>query len=283
MLFIGGGGFSGPKRFLKDYDWITVDVVEIDPEVIRVAKEFFSVKNEKRLNIYNEDGRTYLVNSNKKYDLIVLDAYARTYIPFHLMTLEFFNEVEKDMTPNGVVISNVISSLTGRTADIFKAEYKTLSQVFPNVYVFPVSDVGSGLVQNIIIVATKTNTFYSKTSLMETAQNVSYLKIPQFSDYVEHYWEPEIKTSEVPILTDDYAPVENLINPLTGQPFVREENQSSVIVEAIENPNTWRGIATITPQSAFVIAIGICLGAMVLLADKYRRKRQSRVLFSSFD
>lgn len=274
VLFIGGGGFSGPKRFLKDYDWITVDVVEIDPEVIRVAKEYFGVMDEERLNIYNEDGRMYLVNSNKKYDLIVLDAYARTYIPFHLLTLEFFSEVEKDLTPNGVVVSNVISSLTGRTADIFKAEYKTLSQVFPNAHVFPVSDIGSGFAQNIIIVATKTSMLYSKATLMETAENVSYLKIPQISDYIEHYWETKIETSEVRILTDDYAPVENLINPLTGQPFVREEDQGSVIVKATETPNPWRGIAAITPQSTFAMVIGICLGSIIILADKYRRKKQ---------
>lgn len=283
VLFIGGGGFSGPKRFLQDYPWIAVDVVEIDPEVIRVAKEYFGVRDNERLKIYNEDGRMHLANSDKKYDLIVLDAYARTYIPFHLLTLEFFEEVERDLTPNGVVISNVISSLKGRTADIFKAEYKTLSRVFQNVNVFPVSNVGSGFVQNIIVVATKANVSYSKVNLLERAENASYLKIPQISDYVEHYWETEIETSEVRILTDDYAPVENLINPITGQPFVREEEQGSIFVEATEMPNLWRGTATITPQSAFLIVGGVGLGVIVLLTDKYRRKKQSEVLSPSLN
>ncbi len=282
VLFIGGGGFSGPKRFLRDYDWITVDVVEIDPDVIQVAKEYFGVKDEERLNIYSEDGRTYLVNSNKKYDLIVLDAYARTHIPFHLLTLEFFGEIEKDLTPNGVVVSNIISSLTGRNADIFKAEYKTLSRVFPKVYVFPVSDAGSGFVQNIITVATKSDIFYSKANLLDTAGNASYLKISQISDYIEHYWETKIETSEVRILTDDYAPVENLINPLTGQSFVREEDQGSVIVEATEIPNLWGGIATITPQSIFVIILGIGIGIIILLADKYRHKSRAFSATSDF-
>ncbi len=285
VLFIGGGGFSAPKRFLQDYNWISVDVVEIDGEVIEVAREYFGVMNDERLTIYNEDGRTYLANSNKKYDLIVLDAYSRTYIPFHLLTTEFFEEVEKDLTPNGVVVSNVISSLTGRTADILKAEYKTLSQVFPNVYVFPVSNVGSGFVQNIIVVATKTNTFFSKPALFDMAQNVSYLKVPQILEYIEHYWEAEIETSEASILTDDYAPVENLINPMTGQSFVREEDQRSITVETLEIPNPWGVNTTITPQSAFVIIMGICLGVVVLLADRYRRRRagRSRVSFSSFN
>lgn len=274
VLFIGGGGFSGPKRFLLDYDWISVDVVEIDPEVIKVAKEYFGVWNDERLKIYNEDGRTYLVNSNKQYDLIVLDAYSRTYIPFHLLTLEFFNEVEKDLAPNGVVVSNVISSLTGRTGDILRAEYKTLSQVFPNVYVFPVSDVGSSLTQNIILVSTKTNMFYAKEVLRDAVENSTYLRIPQISGYVEHYLEIPIETSDTRVLTDDYAPVENLINPLTSQPFVREEDQASVIVEDLETPSPWRGIDAATPQSASLIVVGTSLGTLILLVDKSRSKKR---------
>lgn len=279
VLFIGGGGFSGPKRFLNDYDWITVDVVEIDPEVIRVAEEYFGVKKDERLNIYSEDGRAYLVNSDKKYDLIILDAYARTYIPFHLLTLEFFKEVEKDLTPNGIVISNIISSMTGQASNILKAEYKTLQQVFPKVYVFPVSSVTSGFIQNIMVVATKTNTSYSKMHLIQVAKNASYLKIPQILDYIGHYFESELDTSEVPVLTDDYAPVESLINPVTGQPFVREEDKGSVVIETIETPALWKGIARITPKSAFVVVIGLCLGVTVLLVGKYRSKKQREFHF----
>lgn len=278
VLFIGGGGFSGPKRFLQDYEWITVDVVEIDPGVIKVAKEYFGVENNNRLNIINEDGRTYLVKSEKKYDLIVLDAYARTYIPFHLMTREFFNEVDKDLTPKGVVISNVISSLSGRTSDISRAEYKTLSQVFPNIYVFPVSGLtqyfGERSIQNIIFIATKTEEFYPKATLREIVKKTDYLKIPQISDYIEHYWETKIQTSGVPILTDDYAPVENLIDPLTGQPFIREEDQGSVIVKENEILRPWRGPISLTFQSTAIIIIGIFFGLIVFLAEKNNGKKQ---------
>jgi len=61
VLFIGGGGFTGPKAFLNDYPKVTVYVAEIDPEVIRVAEEYFAVNaSNPRLHIYNEDGRILL-------------------------------------------------------------------------------------------------------------------------------------------------------------------------------------------------------------------------------
>lgn len=92
VLFVGGGGFSGPKHFLNTYQNVSVDVVEIDPVVIDVAKKYFNVSGNNnnddnpRLRIYNEDARDFLSKSNQKYDIIILDAFSKDYVPFHLMT-----------------------------------------------------------------------------------------------------------------------------------------------------------------------------------------------------
>ena len=116
---------SGPKYFLKIYPKdVTVDVVEIDPVVIDVAKKYFNVSSgsgdgdndyDSRLHIYNEDAREFLSkNQEKKYDIIILDAYSKNYVPFHLMTLEYYSLLYKHLsTPNGVVVSNQIGSLEG--------------------------------------------------------------------------------------------------------------------------------------------------------------------------
>jgi spermidine synthase len=95
VLFVGGGGFSGPKFFLNTHPDVAVDVVEIDPVVIDVAKKYFDVdasdnNKQSRLNIYNEHARSFLSRTNQKYDIIVLDAYSKNYVPFHLMTLEYY-------------------------------------------------------------------------------------------------------------------------------------------------------------------------------------------------
>jgi len=115
ILFIGGGGLSAPKKFLKDYKDVNIDVVELDPKVVEVAKEYFEVEENKRLNIFIGDGRQFLLKTNKKYDLIVLDAYSGSYVPFHLMTLEFFNLINDRLNENGVVMSNLITSLNGNS------------------------------------------------------------------------------------------------------------------------------------------------------------------------
>ena len=88
VLFVGGGGFSGPKYFLKTYPNVTVDLAEIDPVVIDVAKKYFDADasdfNDPRLNIYSDDARDFLSSSNQKYDIMVLDAYSKNYVSFSI-------------------------------------------------------------------------------------------------------------------------------------------------------------------------------------------------------
>lgn len=215
VLFIGGGGFSTPKYFLENYPDMIIDVVEIDPDVIKVAKDYFNLKKDRRLTIYNRDGRVYITNSNKKYDLIVLDAYSKTYVPFHLMTKEFFMELKKDLAPDGIIASNMITSLVGRTSDLFRAEYKTISQIFSNLYVFLAYPDFPGVVQNVLLFVSQTS-YLSKDRLVE---NLNHINMSRFINYIENYYEKPIYSEDVPVLTDDYAPVEILLNPVTEKPY----------------------------------------------------------------
>lgn len=269
VLFIGGGGFSGPKRFLQDYPEIEVDVVEIDSEVVGVAREYFHVPEYSRLNIYIEDGRQFLAKTEKKYDLIVLDAYAKTYIPFHLMTDEYFQEVYNHLTENGVFISNIIAALTGPSSDIFKAEYKTMAQSFLSIDIFPVSGSSTPFPQNIIVVATKNKKLSSDTL---TANLEKAVKIPGFTSYLNLISRGQVDTRDYPVLTDDFAPVENYLNPLTGQPNVKEiltaNNASLQQIEA----NDQTIILSHPNQSTSLLALGLGtgVGLMVFLLARYR-------------
>ena len=222
VLFVGGGGFSGPKSFLQDFSDVKVDVVEIDPDVIQVSKRFFDVKDSPRLIIYNEDGRNYLSRTTTKYDLIILDAYSKTYVPFHLLTREFFESVYSRLSENGVVVSNLIASLTGDTSDLFWAEYKTISQVFPTVYVFPTSNYGVGWVQNVILIASKNELKLSKESLISQTEKSKCVNASEMLPFILHLWNREKRVENVPVLTDNYAPVEMLLNPVTGKPYALE-------------------------------------------------------------
>jgi spermidine synthase len=226
VLFVGGGGFSGPKNFLSMYSDVRMDVVEIDSDVIKAARDYFNlpVDNGSRLMIYNDDARNFLSKTEKKYDLIILDAFSQNYVPFHLMTLEYFQLLDKKLTSDGVIISNNIGSMAGDRSDIVRAIYKTISQVFPSLYVFPTEDNPRNL-QNIMLAALKTPTEeYSKEELRQLASNNdrnnhNSSTVLADLDYSEHLYEAELKTSDVPLLTDQFAPVEILINPVTNEPY----------------------------------------------------------------
>lgn len=247
VLFIGGGGFSGPRNFLSMYADIHIDVVEIDPDVISAAGNYFNLPfdNRSRLMIYNDDARNFLSKTEKDYDLIILDAFSKNYVPFHLLTLEYFQLLDKKLTPNGVIISNNIGSMNGNRSDIVRAVYKTISQVFPSVYVFPTEN-NSGNLQNIMLAATKTPTDYSKDELRQQASNNYYSSNHNSStaladlDYLEHLYDAELETDDVPLLTDQFAPVEILINPITNEPYNLENipTKGSNDISWIENANS---------------------------------------------
>ena len=228
VLFVGGGGFSGPKNFLATYPDVRIDVVEIDPDVIDVAKKYFSLDSDNpRLRIFNEDARSFISSTDEKYDLIVLDAFSKSYVPFHLMTLEYFEILDEKLTSDGIIVSNLIGTLSGETSDLLRAVYKTMSQVFPALHVFTTRDAVDWQVQNIMIVAGKTPVQYSKPQLAAMLDkdpvNTSDSNGRTNIDFAKHLVDEEIRTANVPILTDQYAPVEQLLNPITGRSYTVDE------------------------------------------------------------
>ncbi|MGA2627361.1 MAG: fused MFS/spermidine synthase [Candidatus Bathyarchaeia archaeon] len=228
VLFIGGGGFTGPKAFLRDYPNVTVDVAEIDPEVVQVAEQYFAVNaSNPRLHIYIDDGRVFLQGTTQKYDLIVLDAYSRSYVPFQLMTLEFFKLIDSHLTSNGIVISNLISGTTTSNDQLLTAETTTMSQTFPNVYTFAVQGASDTDPQNVIIVATLSTHHLSVTDFQELASTSATVKIPGMEGYLANYFTPI--GNNPPILTDNYAPVDTMLSPISGLPITN--NQPPLISE----------------------------------------------------
>jgi spermidine synthase len=250
ILFVGGGGFSGPKYFLEAYPGIErVDVVEIDPVVIDVAKQYFGVDDSNsKLNIYNDDGRRFLLGNNgvdQEYDIIVLDAYSKNYVPFHLMTDEYFQLLNDHLTEDGVIVSNHIGPIgQGITSSdwgfaayeksrLWRAAYKTMAEVFPSMYVFPTRLNADGSVQNIILVASKDEIAYDGNSIREMQETMAsgsnsiyneesrgttnFLQTIDYANYL--YNSTNIRTDDVPIFTDEYAPVEAFLSPLTNAQF----------------------------------------------------------------
>lgn len=236
VLFIGGGGFSGPKYFLQNYPDVSVDVVEIDPAVVEVAKEYFSLDDTNpNLRIFTQDGREFLTNQQEKYDLIVLDAFSKSYVPFHLMTIEFYKILYNKLNSDGVIISNHIGSPNSNqdTSDLYRANLKTMLDVFPIVYVFPTDYSKS--IQNIILATIKSENNgqdngnspdrLEKEELVQMQENSTLIKDVNYADYLLD--SSKVKTDDVPMLTDQYAPVESLLNPLSSEPYSIGEQDNS--------------------------------------------------------
>jgi len=249
VLFIGGGGFSGPKQFLEYYPNATVDVVEIDPEVVAVAREHFGVTPDPRLRVFAMDGRSFLRDAGT-YDIVVLDAYSKTYVPFHLMTLEFFEALDEHLSPDGVVVSNLISSLIGDTSELLRAEVATISVVLPQVYLFPTRSRQLSQVQNINLVATKAPARLEGPDLLAVAAAHPVGGIP-FERYIGNLVDADIATGGELVLTDDYAPAEALLNPITAAPF---EEGSGLVPSSSLNPLWIAGAWLISLASLYFVS-----------------------------
>ncbi|MGC9003993.1 MAG: spermidine synthase [bacterium] len=217
VLFIGCGGATGPRQFRKFYPNLQIDIVELDPEVVRMAKKYFNLKEDEKLKVYVEDGRVYLNRSRKKYDIIILDAYFAEAIPFHLTTKEFMEIVKKHLNAKGVVICNVIGSVSGGKSRYPRSQYKTLKRVFNTVYFFPVvfpfekpNSYDKETSRNIILVATNEKKI-GKMEIVEKAKRLQQEKIPYLVSIASSLLTYDVKITDVPVLLDDYAPVDDLI------------------------------------------------------------------------
>jgi spermidine synthase len=214
-LILGLGGGSFPKRLYRDFPNVVVDVADIDPEVIAIAKRYFQVPEDARLRLFAKDGRRFVQEATDKYDLVFLDAYNSDTIPFHLATREFYQEVKARLTPGGVVVSNIIGTLRGPQSGFFRSIYRTLSEVFPTIYVVPTYDQSGGWILgdiNIILFATQDSARLTRGELIARAGRVGGRLVPasDLAEYAAHLMEVPIEVRDVPTLTDNFAPVEIL-------------------------------------------------------------------------
>lgn len=199
-LIIGGAAYSFPKDYLQKYPGRKIDVVEIDPQMTEIARKYFRLQENPNLRIFHEDGRIFLNKTAEKYDVILVDAFNSMYsIPFQMTTVEAVEKMRSSLTDDGVLILNLISAVEGGGAMFLQAEYKTFAEKFPFLHLFRVEpEKPLNVTQNLILVAAKT----AKTA--ETADE-------QISAFLNNKHESPIETN-LPILTDDFAPVEYYIS-----------------------------------------------------------------------
>lgn len=215
VLMIGLGGGSAQRLYAAYSPSVTVDTVEVDPVVRRVADEFFGFEAGPKQRVFIEDGRVFLRRTSTRYDAILIDAYTEgrygAAIPHHLATREFFALVRDRLTPNGVVAYNVMGSFAGWRADIVGSMYRTMKTVFPQVYLFPASES-----LNIVLVGTLSPEAATPAWIQQQAaqlRSTGRMRLPTFNLRLEAFRaQPPANLEQCPVLTDDFAPVGGLLS-----------------------------------------------------------------------
>ncbi len=221
VLMIGLGGGSVQKRFRRDYKDMSIDVAELDPAVVDVAKRYFAVQEDERLRITVQDGRLFLRRTQQRYDMIILDAYFADSIPFHLATTEFVQLAKSRLAPGGVIVSNIIGAQEGPRSALFRAMYRTFGTEFRGLYSFPTAYrpyLDPETLRNIILVASDERGLTGGEIIARARQVAPRVTYPLFLKYAADYYALPIPTSDVPVLTDDYAPVDTLLPVWTWTP-----------------------------------------------------------------
>ena len=142
LLVVGLGGGVIPRFFHHRFPDMNIDAVEIDAEVVALARDFCGFVEDARLHAYVDDGRDFIEASAGNYDVIILDSFDSETIPAHLTTLEFSQAVRRALAPGGVAVANI----WGRASNpLYESMLLTYRAAFEDVYVFDVPAGGSKL------------------------------------------------------------------------------------------------------------------------------------------
>ncbi len=205
VAVIGLAAGTIPKQYTRVFGPLPIDGIELDGEIVQAGIDYFAL-NEPNINLIVGDGRYQLNQLNHRYDVITIDAYKVPYIPWHLTTQEFFEEVRDHLTESGVVAMNVGRAPQDRS--LIDAMTATLQTVYPTVHAI---DVPGSL--NTILVAT-----VQPTTLENLQQNLAQLDEtadPLLRTALETAVTHHVANNPSDVIfTDERAPVETIIDSL---------------------------------------------------------------------
>lgn len=197
-LEIGLGG-GRTASYLARHMGAALDLtcVELDPEVVRLAKKYFGVAETPTMRIIAKDGRMYLRDTPATYDLIMIDAYRGTFVPFHLLTKEFFQLVKQRLKPGGAAAQNIEP-----TTMLYDSAVATLKSVFDNVDLFNADG-------NVVAIA------YDGPPPPQAALEARAAALQRRYDFRHPLPDllairQRVTAARAKVLTDDFAPVEAL-------------------------------------------------------------------------
>jgi spermidine synthase len=209
-LSIGGGGYTFPRYMEATYPRARIDVIEIDPTITSISRQYMGVSPVSRIRTFNGDARWFAMTHKDEgpYDFIFQDAFNDLSIPYHITTKEFVLELRGLLGPRGLLLTNVIDRF--EKGSFLPAYIRTLEEVFGigKVHLItlgpPEQSVG---VENRVVIANlpeeEARELTASLNATIPERHVSYvMPHAQLRDYLVRF--------QPPLLTDDYVPVDNL-------------------------------------------------------------------------
>jgi spermidine synthase len=208
VLMVGLGGGTLSRVIAHYFPQAKVDSVELDPEVLKIAKKYFLFRDAANLKVFIRDARVHiksLARGKTKYDIIMLDAFRGGYIPYHLTTKEFLEECRSILSPGGAVVANLWD-----TVRLYEYQRRTFAKVFESTYAFG----GGG---NKILVAIPRKVSLSKQMFSDRGEKLQKKHDFSFSmEWVIDEYDPRTDYStRGELLLDGHAPA----NILRNQPL----------------------------------------------------------------
>lgn len=199
MLGLGGGGMSNylHARFPE----LEIDAVDIDPEVARLAQEFFEVpRADPRYRVHVADARLFVERSptSTRWDMIMLDAFRGVFVPYHLKTEEFYRAVLARLAPEGVVVANLHN-----VTRMYPHDRQTMAAVFPQRYSF-VSESGN----QTTLVASSSASRVGAYQIRANARAVQRQFDADLLGLAARYYLRRDWESGAEVLRDDFKPAE---------------------------------------------------------------------------
>lgn len=198
ILFVGLGGGAMPMYTRAIMPGARIDVVEIDPLIVDVARRFFGFRPDSQMVVHTGDGRAFIENTPPgSYDLVVLDAFSDDAVPFALTTRQFLEAVRTRLAPGGVVVSNLWTSNPA-----YPAMLATYDSVFEDVHLVRVGRRA----QRILIAAPGPQRRFSRSRLIHASRGLAEraelgFDLPGL--VAEGYERPSERT--VPVLDDAHG------------------------------------------------------------------------------
>jgi spermidine synthase len=208
LLMIGEGGGTVPSALQKLLPNTQIDLVELDGAVDKIARAYFDFKPGPKTRVIVEDGRVFVKRAaaqKQTYDMIMLDAFDAEYIPEHLLTREFLEEVKSILTPNGVIVANTWSN-----SALYDYESVTYRAVFGPFFNLKLGNRiilgrvgGISPVDDMALARQNAQTWEAEYKKFNTGRDFI---LPLLSTNID--WNPTTR-----VLTDQYSP-SNLLNAL---------------------------------------------------------------------